>query len=247
MFKFIKIHACGNDFVVIFKNKKKIFLKKILYKKTNLSCDQLLIINNINFKNNSIKIKIYNNNLSEAQNCGNGIRCLAWYFLVKKKLKKIINFNLNNNFIYAFKNKNIYTFYKIPKINNIYIRIKKKFFKIFFVNLINLHLIFLIKNINSILLKNITKTIIFYFGDKYNIEFLQIVKINNIYIRIFERDVGETYSCGSGIISAISCIYNLFFLSNFKINSIGGYCFVKFIQKFVIIYGKVNFCFFGYI
>ncbi|MGP4128250.1 MAG: hypothetical protein ACTXNS_01080 [Candidatus Carsonella ruddii] len=87
MFNFIKLHACGNDFIVIFKNKKKFFLKKILHKKTHLSCDQLLTINNINFKNNSIKIKIYNNNLLEAKNCGNGIRCLAWYFLKKKKKK----------------------------------------------------------------------------------------------------------------------------------------------------------------
>ncbi|WGS66664.1 diaminopimelate epimerase [Candidatus Carsonella ruddii] len=246
MFNFIKIHACGNDFIVLFKNEKKIFLKKILNKKTNLSCDQLLIINNINLKYNTIKIKIYNNNLSKAQNCGNGIRCLAWYFLTKKNKNKIINFNLNNNFIYSFKNKNTYTFYKIPKNKIIYIRIKKYFFKIFFVNLINLHLVFIIKNINSYLLKFISKIIIFYFGDKYNIEFLQLLKKNNIYIRIFERNVGETYSCGSGIISSISCIKK-FFLNNFKINSIGGICFIKFIKKFVIIYGKVNFCFFGYI
>ncbi|WMC19459.1 MAG: hypothetical protein NVS85_01110 [Candidatus Carsonella ruddii] len=247
MFNFIKIHACGNDFVIIFKNKKKIFLKKILNKKTNLSCDQLLIVKSINLKNNSINIKIYNNNLLEAQNCGNGIRCLAWYFLNKNKKKKIINFNLNNNFIYSFKNKNTYTFYKIPNINSIYIRIKKFFFKIFFVNLINLHLVFVIKNINSCLLKFLSKTIIYYFGDKYNIEFVQLLKKNNIYIRIFEKNVGETYSCGSGIISSISCIKNFFFLNNFKINSIGGFCFIKFIKKFVIIYGKVIFCFFGYI
>ncbi|XZR52997.1 MAG: hypothetical protein ACM3Q5_01110 [Candidatus Carsonella ruddii] len=246
MFNFIKIHACGNDFVILFKNEKKIFLKKILNKKTNLSCDQLLIIKSINLKINSIKIKIYNNNLSIAKNCGNGIRCLSWYFLIKNKKKKIINFNLNNNFIYSFKNKNIYTFYKIPKIKIIYIRLRKYFFKIFFVNLINLHIVFIIKNINSNLLKLISKIIIFYFGDKYNIEFIQLLKINNIYIRIFERNVGETYSCGSGIISSISCIKKFFFINNYKINSIGGICFIKFVKKFVIIYGKVNFCFFGF-
>ncbi|BFI91006.1 hypothetical protein [Candidatus Carsonella ruddii] len=247
MFKFIKIHACGNDFVVIFENKKKIFLKKILNKKTNLSCDQLLIVNHINLKYNYVKIKIFNNNLLEAQNCGNGIRCLSWYFLLNKKKKEILSFKLNKNFIYSFKNKKIFTIYKIPKIKKIYIKIKKIFFKIFFVDLINLHLVFIIKSINSNLLKNISKTIIFYFGDIYNIEFLQIISINNIYIRIFERNVGETYSCGSGIISSISCIYKLFYLKDFKINSIGGDCFIKFIKKFVIIYGKVNFCFFGYI
>ncbi|WMC20455.1 MAG: hypothetical protein PNH44_01120 [Candidatus Carsonella ruddii] len=247
MFKFIKMHACGNDFVIIFENKKKFFLKKILYKKINLSCDQLLVVKKINLKNNIITIKIFNNNLMEALNCGNGIRCLSWFFLTKKNKNKIISFNLNNNFIYSFKNKKNYTFYKIPKVKCFYIKIKKHFFKVFFVNLINLHLIFLIKNINSNLLKNISKKIIFFFGDKYNIEFLQIVKINNIFIRIFERNVGETYSCGSGIISSISCIYKYFFLNNFRINSIGGFCFIKFIKKFVIIYGKVEFCFFGYI
>ncbi|AFP84223.1 diaminopimelate epimerase [Candidatus Carsonella ruddii HT isolate Thao2000] len=242
MNKFFKIHACGNNFLVFFCN-NKLFFKKIL-NKINLSCDQLLIIKNINIINYIIKIKIFNNNLLEALNCGNGVRCLSWYFLIKKK-NFLINFKLNKNYIYSISNKNIHTIYKVLKIKTIIIRINNYFLKFFFVNLINLHLVLFVKNINSIFLKKIYIKIKSFFEDKYNIEFLKLLKKNNFYIRIFERGVGETYSCGSGIMSASYCIQKKIFNNYYKINSIGGDCYILFFKKYVSIYGKVNFCFFG--
>ncbi|AFP84043.1 diaminopimelate epimerase [Candidatus Carsonella ruddii] len=243
MNNFFKIHACGNNFLVFFKNKQIIFFKKIL-NKVNLNCDQILIIKNINFINYIINIKIFNNNFSEALNCGNGIRCLSWFFLIKKK-NFFLNFKLKKNYIYSFKSKNIYTIYKISKIKFLFIKIKNFFLKVYFVNLINLHIILFIKNINSIYLKKIYIKIKKYFGDCYNIEFLKLLNKNNFFIRIFERGVGETYSCGSGIISSSFCIKKKLLKNNYKINSIGGECYTIFIKKFISIYGKVNFCFFG--
>lgn len=250
MLKFLKLHANGNDFLIIFSLKKNNFLKKYLNKKTGISCDQLFIIKSINYKNKFINIKIFNNNLIEAKNCGNGIRCLSWFFLLKLKKFIFINFILNKNFIYSWKTKkNFFTSYKIPKINiKIIFRFENIFLKSCFVNLLNLHIIFIVKNINSNNLIFLKKKIIFHFKDNYNIEFIQIIKNNNFYIRIFEKNVGETYSCGSGIIS--SCCYikkNFFLNSNIFINSLGGNCIVSFSKKFVIINGKVNFCFYGYI
>ncbi|WP_433927871.1 hypothetical protein [Candidatus Carsonella ruddii] len=250
MLKFLKLHACGNDFLIFFKLKKINLLKKYLNKKTGISCDQLFIIKSINYKIKFINIKIYNNNLIEAKNCGNGIRCLSWFFLLKLKKFIFVNFILNKNNIYSWKNgKKHFTTFKTPIINNkIIFRFETKFFNACFVNLLNLHIIFIIRNIlskNIILLK---KKILFYFNDTYNIEFIQIIKINVIFIRIFEKNIGETYSCGSGIIS--SCCYIkkfCLFKKNIYINSLGGNCLIFFIKNFVIINGKVNFCFFGYI
>ncbi|MGK2916150.1 MAG: hypothetical protein ACSLEH_00975 [Candidatus Carsonella ruddii] len=238
MIKFLKLHTCGNDFIIFFKKIKKNFKK--INKKPGLFCDQMFNIINLNYKKKFIKIKIFNNNFTEAKNCGNGIRCLSWFFFLKSK-KKFLYFFLNNNVIISFKkNKKIFVIYNIPKKNKkILFRIKYLFLKSFYIDLINIHIIFLINNIKSNNINLIVFNIINNFGNIYNIEFIQIINKSYLYIRIFEKTVGETYSCGSGkICSFYFLILNNLILNNIFINSIGGNCNIKFYKKYVLIYGK---------
>ncbi|MFI4883695.1 MAG: hypothetical protein ACH6QQ_00590 [Candidatus Carsonella ruddii] len=247
MIKFLKLHTCGNDFIIFFKKIKK-KVKKV-NKKPGIFCDQIFNIISINYKKNFLKIKIFNNNFTKANNCGNGLRCLSWFFFLKLK-KKFLCFFLNNNIIISFKkNKKIFVMYDIPKKKQkILFRIKYLFFKSFYINLINIHIIFLINNIKSKKIHFIVFNIINNFGNIYNIEFLQIIKKNYLYIRIFESNVGETYSCGSGKICSIVFLklYKLI-LSNVFINSIGGSCNIELNNKHVLIYGKQYYIAKGYV
>ncbi|WP_432790399.1 hypothetical protein [Candidatus Carsonella ruddii] len=249
MNKFFKIHASGNNFLVIFNKKSFVVLNKYINNKVGIGCDQILIINKINLKNKIIKIQIFNNNLSIAKNCGNGIRCLSWFFLIKIKKNNFISFDLDKKYIHAWKRKKIFTLYKFPNfVKKLLIRINNIFLNSCFVNLINLHIVFFINNIKTKKIKFVSKTIKYFFNDAYNIEFVQILKNNKIYIRIFEKAVGETYSCGSGIISSICYIYKYIFKrKNFFVNSIGGNCQILVSNNNIIIYGNINFCYFGFI
>ncbi|MGK2912832.1 MAG: hypothetical protein ACSLEI_01045 [Candidatus Carsonella ruddii] len=248
MIKFLKLHTCGNDFIIFFK-KIKNYLKKI-NKKPGLFCDQIFNIINLNYKKKFVKIKIFNNNFTEANNCGNGIRCLSWFFFLKLKIKFLYFFLNNNNFIITFKqHKKNFVIYNIPKKKiKILFRIKYLFFKSFYINLINIHIIFLIKNIKSKKKYFIVNNIINNFGDVYNIEFIQIINKSFLYIRIFEKNVGETYSCGSGKISAFYFLkfYQLI-LNNICINSIGGNCNIKLYNNYILIYGKQYYITNGYV
>ncbi|MFI4878639.1 MAG: hypothetical protein ACH6QP_00010 [Candidatus Carsonella ruddii] len=248
MIKFLKLHTCGNDFIIFFKKIKKKFKK--INKKPGLSCDQILNIINLNYKKKFIKIKIFNNNFTEANNCGNGIRCLSWFFFLKLKKKFLYFFLNNNNIIVSFKkNKKNFIIYNIPKKKiKILFRIKYLFLKSFYINLINIHVIFLINNIKSKKIYFIINNVINNFGDIYNIEFIQIIKKSYLYIRIFEKNVGETYSCGSGITSVVCFLkmYN-FVSNNVFINSIGGNCNIKINKKYIIIYGKQYYIANGYV
>ncbi|MFI4847138.1 MAG: hypothetical protein ACH6QJ_00600 [Candidatus Carsonella ruddii] len=238
MIKFLKLHTCGNDFIIFFKKIKKIFKK--INKKPGLFCDQIFIIKKLNYKKKFIKIKIFNNDFNVANNCANGIRCLSWFFFLKLK-KKFLFFFLNNSIIISFKkNKKNFVIYNIPKKKKkILFRIKYLFLKSFYINLINIHIIFLINNIKSKKIHFIINNIIDNFGNIYNIEFIKIIKKSYLYIRIFERSVGETYSCGSGIISSAYFLkINKIVLNNVYINSIGGNCNIKFNKQYIFYYGK---------
>ena len=95
---FYKMNGTGNDFVII---NKKIRLTNeeiqlICNRHYGIGCDQLILIDSI--KDNTIKIKIFNSDGSQAFSCGNGIRCISLLMKVlynKDELKiKVIGGNL---------------------------------------------------------------------------------------------------------------------------------------------------------
>ena len=84
------MHGLGNDFVIIdrsenkFEIKKKEILKKIGSRNFGIGCDQILIIESHDF--NNAEVTIFNNDGSEARECGNGVRCVAFYLMNKKNM-----------------------------------------------------------------------------------------------------------------------------------------------------------------
>ncbi|MBI4837773.1 MAG: diaminopimelate epimerase, partial [Nitrospirae bacterium] len=85
--QFTKMHALGNDFIVIDNRKLKLknfsrLSKKLCHRKFGIGADQLLAL--CNSKKADFKMRIFNPDGGEAEMCGNGIRCLAKYIWDKK-------------------------------------------------------------------------------------------------------------------------------------------------------------------
>ena len=79
---FIKMHALGNDFILIDDRSarlKKIsqLSKKLCSRRFGIGADQLLLL--CKSKTSAFKMRIFNADGSEVEMCGNGIRCLAKY------------------------------------------------------------------------------------------------------------------------------------------------------------------------
>ncbi|MBI4681321.1 MAG: diaminopimelate epimerase [Nitrospirae bacterium] len=79
---FIKMHALGNDFILIddrFARLKKIsrLSKKLCSRRFGIGADQLLLL--CKSKTSDFKMRIFNADSSEVEMCGNGIRCLGKY------------------------------------------------------------------------------------------------------------------------------------------------------------------------
>jgi diaminopimelate epimerase len=81
---FTKMHALGNDFIVIDDregNLKRVarLAQKLCDRKFGIGADQLLLL--CHSKDADFRMRIFNADGSEVEMCGNGIRCLGKYIL----------------------------------------------------------------------------------------------------------------------------------------------------------------------
>ncbi|WDU84088.1 diaminopimelate epimerase [Caloramator sp. Dgby_cultured_2] len=88
---FAKMHGLGNDFIVInnldgrnidYSN----LARKICDRHFGIGADGLLVVEKSKIAD--IKMLIFNSDGSQAEMCGNGIRCFAKYVFEKEILKK---------------------------------------------------------------------------------------------------------------------------------------------------------------
>lgn len=91
MVEFTKMQALGNDFVCInneevLKYNLKIFSKYICDRHYGIGGDGLILILKSNISD--IKMRIFNSDGTEAEMCGNGIRCLGKFLYEKKIINK---------------------------------------------------------------------------------------------------------------------------------------------------------------
>ena len=79
--QFTKVHGLGNDFIIIDGRKETrdyaALAKKLCHRQTGIGADGLLIVENS--ERADIRMRIVNEDGSEAEMCGNGIRCFAKY------------------------------------------------------------------------------------------------------------------------------------------------------------------------
>jgi diaminopimelate epimerase len=103
MIPFTKYEGCGNDFILI-DNRDPIlpafpshFLSLLCHRQKGIGADGVLLLENSNHAN--YRMRIFNSDGSEAEMCGNGLRCLAHYihelnrpqseFVIETMLQKI--------------------------------------------------------------------------------------------------------------------------------------------------------------
>ena len=237
---FEKYQGNGNDFIIIDSRGNEIFnnfklkgifdIKKLCDRQFGIGGDGVVFIKEPD-GNNFAKMIIYNSDGSEAQMCGNGIRCLVEY--LHKNNKENINSSeyrietksglkiaqYNNGEITVKMGKPILDTNQIPTtIDTKHNHIPSYLFKEsnfeqqgYAVGMGNPHLIFFIKDINKISLSLLGP--IFennkLFPEKTNVHFSQILDKENIKVRVWERGAGPTLACGTGACAVHVAAYKL--------------------------------------
>ncbi|MDL2218005.1 diaminopimelate epimerase [Christensenellaceae bacterium OttesenSCG-928-M15] len=90
--RFTKVHGAGNDFILIDARKEQehdynTLAKRLCHRQTGIGADGLLILNSS--KDADLDMRIINNDGSDAEMCGNGIRCFAKYAYVMGIVAKL--------------------------------------------------------------------------------------------------------------------------------------------------------------
>ena len=229
MITFSKMHSLGNDFVLIncinknngIKNPSE-FSKSISNRHFGIGADGLILIENSSIAD--FKMRIFNSDGSEAEMCGNGIRCVGKYIFDKrlssKTLLKIETISGIKNLILTVKNNRV--FYVSASIgtatiyDSINLKILNRTFNIFPVNIGNPHAVIFFNNINDInftqyapLIENHA-----FFKNKTNVEFAQIINKTLIKVLVWERGAGKTLACGTGAAAVSAVAYSQKLTSN---------------------------------
>lgn len=233
MLNFTKMTGLGNDYIYIdctdgtkIKNIKEL-TQKLSNRHFGIGSDGLILIYNSDNDNADYKMRIFNSDGSEAEMCGNGIRCVAKLIHDKslskkdkisietlsgiKKVKLLEDENGKCNEVIVdmgepmFQDKNIpYNVYE-PFNKDLDIDVNEEKMRFTVVSMGNPHAITFIENVDDFNIEKygpiIEKNPIF--PNRTNVEFVEVIDKNNIKVRVWERGVGETFACGTGACAAV--------------------------------------------
>jgi diaminopimelate epimerase len=208
-------------------NKKSQLAHKLCEIHFSIGADGLIFV--CASKDADIKMRIFNNNGLEAESCGNGIRCFSKYIyennIVKKEEIKIetlkgimlARLKIFNEIVKSVEidmGPPILNCDEIPvllessveKCVNEPLVVLDKIFRFTAVSMGNPHaIIFVEENLNDDELNRYGATIESNerFPKKTNVEFVKAISKEEAIVRVFERGVGITKSCGTGACATV--------------------------------------------
>ena len=224
---FTKMHGLGNDYIYIdrIRNKYLNLTNDILPRVSRylsnrhfgVGADGVILIESSNVAD--FKMRIFNSDGSEAEMCGNGIRCFAKYVYDNKLTTKEV-FNIET--LAGIKNVKILKSKEglvqevevnmgKPKIEkDLKINVFNKMITLTKVNIGNPHAIIFARNLDNLNIEKYGSIIENNknFPNRTNVEFVEILDRNLIKLRVWERGSKETYACGTGACATVAtCVY----------------------------------------
>ena len=243
MIKFTKMHGLGNDYVYIDAINQKIqnelkLAQFVSNRHFGIGSDGLILI--CESKVADFKMRMFNSDGSEAEMCGNGIRCVGKFVYdkgftskttvtietlagiktlklnIKDKKVETVRVDMGEPILEADK---IPVISKEEPVKNLELEAENRKFKFTCVSMGNPHAIPIVENTKEFEVERYGKILEVdkAFPKKANIEFAQVIDKENIKMRVWERGAGETLACGTGACAtAVAC--NLLNLTGRKVN-----------------------------
>ncbi len=223
--KFAKMHGTGNDYVIVdmttnyYQFDPAELSRRISDRHFGIGSDGLILIQDS--KTADFKMRIFNADGSEAEMCGNGIRCFAKYLYDHRLTNrtiitvetgagiKTVELAMKNGAVIGARvdmGEPILEGSMIPvainknPVLNEEIEIDGKTINFTAVSMGNPHCVIFTDELSDELVTGIGPKIETHplFPKKVNVEFAKIVDESTIQMRVWERGSGETMACGTG-------------------------------------------------
>ncbi len=234
---FTKMHGLGNDFVLVNCFEEKLDLAqapalaaRICDRCLGVGADGLILL--LPADSGDVNMRIFNSDGSEAEMCGNGIRCAAKYLyergLVKKdriKVETLAGMIIPELYIENGCVKSVRVDMGEPRLERSEIpmegppgqviseplRAGGAAYKITAVSMGNPHCVIFVPDAEMVALREVGPCIEKHraFPNKTNVEFIQVLSSQEVFMKVWERGAGETMACGTGACAAaVACALN---------------------------------------
>jgi len=226
---FWKMHGLGNDYIVIDNRGGELSEEelpdlaiKLCRRRVGIGADGLLLVCNSRIAN--AKMRIFNPDGTEAEMCGNGIRCFAKYCFENGIAKKVILVEtlagIKESYLkveggaVTFVRVNMgspcFEAEKIPIIGNGTfinkpLNVDGKILMATALSMGNPHCVIFVNNIDNYPVNVIGPKVENHklFPKRTNVEFVQVISRKRLKVRVWERGVGETLACGTGACASV--------------------------------------------
>ncbi|HUV80445.1 MAG TPA: diaminopimelate epimerase [Candidatus Bathyarchaeia archaeon] len=236
--RFTKMHGCGNDFILIDDREagtpaeKKGEIARFLCRRGfSVGADGVLFICRPNTSAYDVRMQIFNADGSEAEMCGNGMRCFARYVYENGVVRsRRINVETLAGLIVPEVEvdekgavTSIQVFMGKPEFNKIdeifYVNEQIGEIKLTSLSLGNPHAVVIVDSFEELDVDTVGKSIESHkaFPNKTNVDFVisgrrdepHNYEVKEISVRTYERGVGETLSCGTGSTASVLTLNKL--------------------------------------
>lgn len=250
MLKFTKMEGLGNDYVYMDCTGEQTIedpssLAQIVSNRHfGIGSDGLILICKSNVAD--FRMRMFNYDGSEAEMCGNGIRCVGKFIydkgLTKKEnptietlagIKKL-ELDIQNGKVDTVRvdmgepilePSNIPVISTQSPVKNLKIKALDEVFNFTCVSMGNPHAITQVKNLEKFKIDTYGPILEQeeHFPKKTNVEFIEIIDKNHIKMRVWERGAGETLACGTGACGvAVACALNGYTDRKVEVHLLGG-------------------------
>lgn len=224
--KFTKMHGAGNDFVVIDAIRQSIDLsaddiRTIADRHFGVGCDQLLLVEVPRAQDVDFRYRIFNADGSEVEQCGNGARCFAHFVrhcgltdsrnirvetaagIISLKTEKNDSVTVNMGPPHFLPT-------EIPFLATLseplyHLEVAGESIEMSVLSMGNPHAVLSVMDVDNAPVNSLGAAIEAHerFPQRVNVGFAQTLDSQHLRLRVFERGVGETLSCGTGACAAV--------------------------------------------
>lgn len=248
--QFWKMHGSGNDYIVFDNRDEKIsdknvveLAKRLCERRFSVGADGLLLV--YNSKVADARMRMFNADGSEAEMCGNGIRCFAKYCyennIVNKKAFQVETLSGIKHVWLHVKDDKVETVKvdmgapdwqrsSLPMTGqgiciNENLKVNGETFKVTCLSMGNPHCVIFVDCVDCFPVEEIGEAIenLKAFPNRVNVGFAEVLNEKELNLRVWERGCGETLACGTGTSAAVAAANKLGKVgANVTVHVLGG-------------------------